>query len=161
MNQHHQWEQVIASIIFFESVSDAKQTSQSHLAIPTFKCETCSAVFSNSRALSCHYRMSHGVCDPVKHFVASNSCPVCLATFSCRLSVLKHLADARRPKCRIRLLSGEFPRIPDELCAELDDKDREEKKIANRNGHSHVLSTKPAVAFNGRILGCSSNSVIR
>ena len=63
--------------------------------------------------------------------------------FGTRLSLLAHLSDVRRPKCRDYVLSHSST-IDAELCTELDMKDAKLRLLAQRNGYSHSLVTIPA-----------------
>ena len=87
----------------------------------------------------------------------SGVCPVCSIVFGSRLRVISHLSDTRRPKCRERVSAGDFPVLPKSALAKLSDRDRELKRLALREGHTHALASGAAVNAKGHIVGRVQN----
>ena len=73
----------------------------------------------------------------------SKCCSVCETTFGSRLSLIQHLSDSRRPKCRDVLLATASP-ISDEVCTPLDELDKVSRRTAQQNGYSHARVSVPA-----------------
>ena len=80
-------------------------------------------------------------------------CPVCSFTFGTRLRVISHLSDRRRPKCRDRVIANEVAELPADVVTKLNDRVRVLKRLALRQGHTHVLAVGAAKDPNGRIVG--------
>ena len=120
-------------------------------------CSDCGASFPTNRALSCHQRVVHKKRSELKFYIAGSQCPVCLTTFSSRSVCLNHVSDARRPKCKIAILSASFPRLEDDYIASLDKKETLLRRQVARSGHSHIIFSAPAVSAKGRLLGVSSH----
>ena len=64
---------------------------------------------------------------------------------------MSHLSDPRRTKCSSQLSA--VARLSDARVAELDALDREAKRLAARNGHTHVLAVGQCTSASGRLLG--------
>ena len=165
VNQPHEWHRMVSEITFYHSVADKGKALPQRIGdihcdtSLSFVCTLCSNKFPTNMQLGGHLRMVHGIRSNLRLFVPDSSCPVCLTFFSSRLSCLRHLSDSRRPKCRDLLLNGSFPQISAEECLRLDNIDRILKTQAKRQGHSHVLSTRPAVTSSGRLRGLCSRAV--
>ena len=85
----------------------------------------------------------------------SGKCPCCCMQFKARVSLLNHVSDRRRPKCKEFILESCLP-LAACLVAELDEKDKELRRVARRRGHSHHIVTAPATSHTGRVVGRSS-----
>ena len=79
---------------------------------------------------------------------------VCGTRFGSRLRLLSHLCDSRRTKCwdRIRLNPALFPPLPPGVEA-LEEADKEQRRTAQRLGHSHALARGPTYRANGSVVG--------
>ena len=73
----------------------------------------------------------------------STTCTCCKTVFGNRLSLIGHLSDSRRPKCRDFVLT-QSNTIDAALCTELDRKDARLRLLAQRDGYSHSLVQIPA-----------------
>ena len=125
-----------------------------------FSCMQCAppVTFSSSKALQSHCRTKHGTRSSVPQYINdSGVCPVCSTVFGSRLRVISHLSDTRRPKCRERVLAGDFPVLPKAVLAKLSVRDRELKRLALREGHTHTLASGAAVNAKGHIVGRVQN----
>ena len=121
-----------------------------------FSCMQCAppVSFFSSKALQSHCRIKHGARSSVPQYINdSGVCPVCSTVFGSRLRVISHLSDTRRPKCRERVLAGDFPVLPRSVLAKLSVRDRELKRLALREGHTHTLASGAAVNAKGHIVG--------
>ena len=144
-------------IFYVESVTDAC-TSPSVVARP-FNCDICEhagvrpvPTFATEKALNSHKRISHQSRCTARLYVDSSAvCPICRVKFSTRLRAIAHLSDRRRVKCSSQL-SSLVPLRPD-VVAELDLKDAEARKAAQRSGHTQPLSAHRAVTSDGRRVG--------
>ena len=159
-DQPVEWDQLVSRIHFYESVADRSQkdVAAESCAVPRFACHLCQKAFPTNKQLGGHLRMVHRVRSELRFYVPDSSCPVCLTRFSNRVACILHLADSRRPKCKQLLLEGNFPRISLDECRRLDEIDRAAKRLAKRDGHSHILSSAPAVCASGRLSGVCSRS---
>ena len=80
-------------------------------------------------------------------------CPICKADFRSRIRVISHLSDVRRPKCRDRILAGEVPAIAELLFVQLQDRDKQLRKEALHQGHTHPIATGSALSAGGLRIG--------
>ena len=145
--------------MFIESVADPTEMPKS-VNDSLFECRLCPhsqvSWFSNSRALQMHQRRVHGVRSILRLFAgADNTCQACSTTFSTRLRLMAHMADSRRVRCR-EWLFAHGVRISTEQCAQLDAVDLDQRRQANRAGHTQPLSIGPAVSRTGRTMGIVS-----
>ena len=105
---------------------------------------TSKHAFESSQALASHCRVKHNTRNIIRMYVGDTStCICCKTVFGTRLSLLSHLSDARRPKCRDFVLLHSST-IDASLCTELDSKDAKLRLLAQRDGYSHSLVTIPA-----------------
>ena len=113
------------------TICQAKESSHKH-------------VFDTAKALSSNCRVKHAVRNDMRRYVGtSKCCSVCETTFGSRLSLIQHLSDSRRPKCRDVLLATASP-ISDELCTQLDELDKVARRTAQQKGYSHASVSVPA-----------------
>ena len=115
-------------------------------------CGDCSVVFASSRVLRMHRTKKHNQRSDIRYYADSNGvCPVCNACFCSRLRLISHLSDPRRTRFSPQL-SG-IARLSEARVAELDALDRQAKRLAARDGHTHVLAVSQASSASGRSLG--------
>jgi len=151
-----EWKHIVAQLFYTHSVIDTDNTQALEIADSAlFSCSICvpSVRFCTEKGLLSHMRSKHGHRNPFVKFLDCGSCPVCRTDFETRERCMGHLSDKRRPKCRSALLSGNFPIVPDDIIARLDDEARARSKKARKAGHSHAIAVNPARTANGRILG--------
>ena len=67
-------------------------------------------------------------------------CRACYKQFSTRIRLLDHLADRRRTVCRESLASDGHLRLTYAEVHRLDEKDRQERNAAHRQGRTQVRS---------------------
>jgi hypothetical protein len=123
-----------------------------------FACHTCTPpkVFASSKALESHQRSKHSVRNFMRNYIdGSGLCPSCGTQFRARVSLLNHINDRRRPKCKEFILEFCQPLAPSRV-SELDVADNEMRKAARRAGRSHHIVTAPAIAQDGRVVGRAS-----
>ena len=71
----------------------------------------------------------------------------------CICARLAHVSDTRRPKCRDIILSGAFPELSNAVLTKLALADREARKQARREGHTHPIATGSAMTVRGKRIG--------
>ena len=154
---HPNWPEVVAMVFFSESIIDrAHEHTQG--AFHTYTCRTCSppVCFSSEQALMSHQRSKHGVRNPIRTYIDNSCvCPGCKTRFGNRLSVITHLSDKRRPKCR-EFVVQHCPPLDADTVSQLDLMDNELRKAGRKAGHSHQVVTSPAVSQSGRVVGRAS-----
>ena len=119
-------------------------------------CAQCSPVvkFSTDKVLQSHRRSKHGVRSYVPQYIDdSGICPICRTKFGSRIRVVAHLSDSRRVKCSSRILAGECPPLSVEVVTALNVRDRELKRSALRDGHTHAIAAGAATDAQGRTVG--------
>ena len=117
----------------------------------------CSASFPTAQPLAQHMRIKHEKRSSIQNYVDdSGVCPCCCTNFVTRIRVIAHLSDTRvsRCRCRIAILNGEIvPEIHPSIVVKLNSRDRELKKLAYKEGHTHVLAAKSARCASGKRIG--------
>ena len=151
------WHDIVMQLYFIESSLDSVPSGSAPMAmVCQHVCETCPnrPAFASAKALHQHCRKMHGYRDPTAKYInGSGVCPACKTNFKTRLRVLAHVSDVRRPKCRDVILSGAFPEMS---CADLSKlalADREARKQARRDGHTHPLAVGSATTARGKRIG--------
>ena len=83
------------------------------------------------------------------------TCLVCKTCFNTRLRLLAHLDDSRRSRCRDAILrdGDTYRKLDVDRVAELDMKDREDRKTVKRQGHSHPIAVLSATTAAGKRIG--------
>ena len=151
------WSQTVQECTFIQSCFDDVAPSTTNMAAQTFCCLLCSAprpAFCSAKALGSHQRACHGVRNPMRAFAdADGECPICRIRFQSRLRLLSHLSDTCRPQCRDKLLSGCVQPLPLTRIQELDALDKESRRLAMRQGHTHPLAVGSATRPDGRRVG--------
>ena len=84
---------------------------------------------------------------------ADGVCLVCKTIYNTRIRCLAHLSDKRRQKCANALREGGFVKLSDATVQKLDEADREERRLAQRQGHSHPFATAAARTCKGKVVG--------
>jgi len=156
MEDENAWKRLLDKIHFIESSCDRQAPSPAEdspaTRALTHRCKTCGDAFSTLKGLESHARRKHGDRMQVRRYVGSSVCPCCGVDFRQRSRTLAHLGDRRRPKC-LQWTLEHAPRISQQLCEKLDKEDAEQRKAAQRQGHSHVLARLPARTAEGKIAG--------
>jgi len=88
----------------------------------------------------------------IRCYLPDSKCPACGADFVQRLRLIVHVSDSRRPKCRDWIFLH-CPRLPHSRVAKLDEVDREQRRSAQRAGHSHHLAVAPARSTDRKVVG--------
>lgn len=154
------WRALVAQIFFTESFADRVVSGDAPAPVVTFPCPSCEGLtFPSPKSLAQHCRRVHGVRTPVRLYVSGSVCPVCRSDFRDRLRCIAHLTDSRRPRCRTSLLGGDYPALPLDRAAELDEADKVARRAAWRSGHTHALADLPATSVSGKPFGrCTRSS---
>ena len=124
-------------------------------------CQLCigasAASFPTAQGLAQHMRITHRKRSIIHNFVDNSGvCPNCATNFVFRICVISHLSDTRPSRCRCRnaVLFGDIvPELSPEFVAKLNSRDREFKKQALREGHTHALAAASARTASGRRIG--------
>ena len=131
-------------------IDKPKEAPAANAVLPAFACDLCSHAFNSSKALGTHKRTAHKMPTPLRLFCDANGvCPVCRVAFGSRIRLLNHVSETRcrgktKITCRDMLLTGDYPRISQARCDELDLFDREQRASAKRAGRSQPLVAVPA-----------------
>ena len=152
------WHTLVAKVFFIESCLDVHGTvtSPAH----NFVCHECVASkvlgktsFATAKALQSHQRVKHGTRNNICMYIGDTAtCPSCKTVFSSRLSVVSHLSDSRRPKCRDAVLAN-CPILEPSVVAELNAQLTNMRRVARQCGRSHHIVTAPAVNAQGKQTG--------
>ena len=88
-------------------------------------------------------------------FIIDSACPVCKTEFVARLRVQAHLSDPRRDRCRSAIIADmdAFQRLNKEELSRLDELDREARKAARKEGHTHAIAVSSAFTAQGKRIG--------
>jgi len=167
-----EWSHCVREIFYTASVLDSKQlASQGHVPelfagegeahnptqvmtepLPQWVCKLCdpACLFVSEKSLQSHMRSKHKLTSIIPQYInKSGICPACGTFFQTRIRVIAHLSDRRRPRCRDRVLAGEFPALPFAEFAALQDEDRTTRRKALHAGHTHPLACGQAVNAEG------------
>ena len=147
-----QWKELVKSWLPASGEGEAvdlahvTHAAQSREQASNCSCSVCGFRFESERALKMHCRVKHQARSKVKSWCGDdNRCCVCGLTFSTRLRLIAHLTDSRirfgRQPCQ-RFLNR-FPQIPPEVCARLDQLDKQARLKAHRKGTTQPRSTAP------------------
>ena len=160
------WHQLIQLVYFTDSINDKFKNSNPSGNIHTEStcthvCMQCPAssdgtrpCWSTAKALASHMRSKHNVLSEFRYFVNSDGiCPVCKTCYNSRIRCLAHLSDRRRPKCANILLEGHTRKLSEVTVLKLDEYDREQRRLAQRQGHSHPIAQTPATTCTGKVVG--------
>ena len=153
------WKQALQCVTFVESTFGTEFTQQCAQQSPAhtqYKCDTCSSMFSNAKALAAHKRAKHGVRVEQRYYSnVRGQCQVCKSEFGTHHRLLRHLCDTRRTRCwdAIQEDPQQFSRLSEHEVAELDEQYRAGKSAARKSGHSHELSVMPARTGAGKQIG--------
>ena len=119
----------------------------------TFVCPDCCACFSNSKAQLQHRRVVHQYRDPVLQRVdGTGVCYACSITFHTRLRVIAHVCDRRNNVCKPWILEH-CPALSPPVLADLEAQDREARRSARKQGHTHAIATSHAKRADGKFIG--------
>ena len=155
------WDEAVSSIYYTSSVSDTHANAGSSTDSCTYTCTQCPTnaeglrpAWSTAKALASHARAKHKVLCKYRVYIGADGvCPVCMTAFKSRIRCLAHVSDARRTKCSSALVAGTYPQYDSATVVQLDLSDREERRLAQRAGHSHPLAKGSACTVHGRIVG--------
>lgn len=140
----------------YESQCDSTVQDVITSAALHFRCDACAACFASQKALQAHQRTTHKQRAPQRYYSDRDGvCPVCQTIFKTRLRLLAHLSDTRRDKCwnHISTHLNLYPRIPEDRVIELDAVDREQRRTARQEGHTHPIAIGSARTAQGRAIG--------
>ena len=152
-----QWRSCVSQLFYMQSCLDSTWSHDEPAPASIFRCELCvgplpdgvRTCFATAKALGSHQRAKHGVRNCIRMYVgAVSKCPICETVFGNRLTLIAHLSDKRRTRCRGSFLATHTC-LPDELVQKLDQLDAEQRKCAQRSGRSHSIVTTPAVNARG------------
>ena len=137
-----------------EGVSNINSTSCDLMSQHVCKMCIPNCAFPTEKALNSHARSKHDVVSLIPKYIdGSGLCPACKSVFCSRIRVIAHLSDTRRPRCRDRVLAGEFPAIADDVFVQLQSSDRETRKSALHEGHTHPIAVGSAQRADGNKVG--------
>jgi len=157
--QHEKLEfsRCVNQIFFSHSVLDSCPDKASAAAFDQrFQCSQCvpPVAFSTGKALQSHMRTKHRVRSSISMYIDdSGLCPICSTNFRSRIRVISHLSDVRRPKCRDCILTGCVPVIADSLYVQLQERDKQLRRKALHQGHTHPIASGSARTADGRTVG--------
>ena len=153
------WNAAVATLYFVDSCCDAAASStEGGGGTRPFPCLQCPLSFHSCKARDQHMRIKHGVRCPQRFFApADATCMLCKTRFGSRLRLLGHLCDRRRTKCWDAILGDpvRFPPLAAKTVEALDRADQEQRREAQRCGHSHALAHGPTRRSNGTVVGRS------
>jgi hypothetical protein len=155
-HERREYAHCIAQIFYCESALDTHASDAPTALSNTHVCMLCrpACVFASKKALDSHSRSKHNATSQIPVYIDNSGvCPACRTSFCSRIRVVAHLSDSRRPKCRDRVLAGEFPRIAHDLFLKLQEQDRIMKRLALREGHTHVIASGSATKLDGKTIG--------
>jgi hypothetical protein len=99
-------------------------------------------------------RTKHKVLCEFPYFVdATGTCPICKTVYNSRIRCLAHISDKRRPKCADELRKGRVHKLSEATVQKLDAADREQRRLAQRQGRSHPIAQLPATTRTGKVVG--------
>ena len=94
--------------------------------------------------------------NPIGRYIDnSGKCPCCSVQFGARVTMLNHVGDKRRTKCRDYILANRLP-LDVATVAEHELADNELRKAGRKAGRSHHIVRAPAVNRVGRTVGRAS-----
>jgi hypothetical protein len=155
---HPKWSDLVLYVFFMSSCLDSSCTD---LADPCVHvCTICVQLkvdtktsFATQKALESHQRCKHGIRNNIRLYVGDvEQCPCCETTFGARVSLLAHLSDKRRPKCRLFVFEN-CPALDLGTVSYLDSIDNDLKKASRKSGRSHHIVSCAAVNAKGRQSG--------
>jgi len=158
------WDRLVSSIYYTSSCSDIVHDSTSSASTRDVHAHICMKCpedvngnrpsWSTSRALESHMRAKHKVLCEFRYYVdSSGRCPICHTDYKSRIRCLAHICDRRRPKCANEVKNGNARRLPENTVLKLDEADREQRRLAQRQGRSHPIARTPATTCTGRVVG--------
>ena len=110
--------------------------------------------FFSEQALQSHIRAKYKARSSIPLYINDTGlCPICKADSRSWVRVIPHLSDVRRPKCRGRILAGVVPAIAELLFVQLHDRDKQLRKEALHQGHTHPITTGSALSAGGLRIG--------
>ena len=115
------------------------------------RCEMCNKNFESAKSLSCHNFQVHHVRNPVRQFVDSSCCPICLTEFWSIERLIRHLSirkDCPFNKCRTIMLLFFSPLTHEQISKIDEDALRESKKLKHQ-GRRETFADLPATAAEG------------
>ena len=104
-------------------------------------CDMCDKTFATQQAMLMHARMAHGVRAYAKQFVAGSVCPNCHRDFRSRIRCIRHLQCGAKD-CVQSVLDGRLEPLSEKALLQADQRDKEEKKLARKEGR-HVYQGPP------------------
>ena len=157
MERKTEWSQALACFNLVEfHTNDIPACNLRDCAHAKVKCTECERVFSNEKAFLAHQRAKHGMRVEQRFFSNFEGiCQVCKGQFHTHARLLRHLTDRRRTTCwaAIQNAPAEFIKLSEQEVTKLDTWYRDQKRLASQQGHSHILSSKPARTASGKCIG--------
>ena len=118
----------------------------------TYPCGDCSKICSSWHGLKIHQMRMHMYRVPIRAYVDTVHCPVCMVNFGTRIRVLHHLRRAAN-LCRPIIISR-FSRLPVEQVALMDAHDAKNIAAGKRLGHVRGVWTGRACRALGPLMRC-------
>lgn len=152
------WSAAVALLHFVDSCCDLAAASPVSGGGGTrpFPRMQCTLSFHSCKARDQHMRIKHGVrCLQILFALANATCLSCQTKFGSRLRLIGRLCDSRRTKCwdAIRVDPENFLPLFATTVEALDRLDQEQRREAQRRGHSHALARGPTLRANGSVVG--------
>ncbi len=148
-----EWKGLIDKLFFVESVTDRSTEGAAHNARAlSHACTRCNRAFASQTALEAHCRVKHGDRLDIRRYISDSVCPACGTDYRERLRCIAHLSDRRRPGCA-EWVRQNAARLSDEEVSKLDEVDREMRRMAWRQGHTHHIAKLPAIRHDGTVIG--------
>ena len=166
--EHHPREWGLLVNNYFEYCDDVVKARECGAVLPAiYSCDLCDYRASSLRQVSMHRWTKHKApCNVRMHVADVSCCPICDVEFWSRPRLIKHLLETRvRSKnrsssCRELLIKSCPPLVDKELLCTLEARDREELRKARKDGHSHIIASKPSRANRDSILKGKTNLVL-
>ena len=148
------WHELVSKVFFITSVLDSHVKSED--AAFAHVCNICieqnlegKTSFATRKALESHQRSKHGIRNNIRMYIAdATECPSSQTKFGARLSLLAHLSDKRRPKCREFVMSN-CPILDAATISALDASDNDKRKAARKAGRTHHIVQSAAINAKG------------
>ena len=118
----------------------------------TFLCKGCPAICKSWHGLKVHQMRMHSYRVPIRAFVDTVNCPVCMVHFGIRIRVMHHLRRVAN-MCGPIVISC-FSRLPVEQVALMDAHDAKNVAAGKRLGHVRGVWTGRACRAQGPLMRC-------
>ena len=119
-------------------------------AINDLFCDSCDAVFQSSQQLMLHKFKKHGVKHPIRRYVDSTHCIICMKEFWSRERIMNHL-KYKSAVCRLQLCTSP-PCLSEEQAQVLDDAEKQSNISNSRLGRRRHHAVLPCVQLYGPLV---------